>query len=501
VAAIGHVERVSPLGQQRRALAIFAFGILLFAGSFAFDRRAVFVGSVVLMACSVLAARETRAPVLTWRHSISAFVLLIWLMPVKTYRLPVDLPFKLELYRVLLGLLVVLMGYALLGRFRTPSAGGMLLPAAAIVLSLLVSQFVNVRSLDPDGGETVALNNFFYLIVPLIAFLLVCTAVRDFADAETVVKAIVIGGFLVAVGAIFEIRTNYNVFDHLDDWIPGLRHDSNPVAGTRLGRLRVRASAQHPIALGTVLMLAVPLAVYLISRATRRRDKLLWALAAMTIAFGAFMPIARTAAVIGAAMLLLGLILRGGKLVRFWPVLIVAAAALHFVSPGAIGALYHSFFPKEGLVQDVTGRAGLPGSGRLSDIQPGLDLWHSSPLVGIGRGNPLVGGQTPGDPSSGIIFDNQYLNTLVLTGLLGLIAAVWFLVAAASKLLSAGFGRGGYEGDFLACCGLAVTGFAVGMFFFDAFSFVQVTVVYFVIAALGLRVLQLAKRRATSERR
>jgi polysaccharide biosynthesis protein PslJ len=128
VAAIEHVERVSPLAQQRRALAIFAFGILLFAASFAADRRAVFVGSIGLIACSVLAARETRAPVLTWRHSISAFVLLIWLMPIKTYRLPVDLPFKLELYRVLLGLLVVLMGYALLGRFRT---SGRWIPTAA----------------------------------------------------------------------------------------------------------------------------------------------------------------------------------------------------------------------------------------------------------------------------------------------------------------------------------------------------------------------------------
>jgi O-antigen ligase len=194
-------------------------------------------------------------------------------------------------------------------------------------------------------------------------------------------------------------------------------------------------------------------------------------------------------------MLLLALILRGRRLVRLWPALIVAAVALHFAAPGVMGAVYHAFTPQQGLVQDATGRAGLQGSGRLSDIDPGLDLWHTSPVVGIGRGNPLVGGQDGERPSqSSIIFDNQYMTTLVLTGLFGFLALVCFLVVTASKLLNGAFERRGPEGDFLACCGLATAGFAVGIFFFDAFSFVQVTLVYFVIAALGLRVLQIIRQ-------
>lgn len=480
-------------GQQRRAFATFAFGVMVFAVSFAFDRRALLVGGAVLAACSILAARESRAPVVTWPHAISAFVLLVWLLPIKTYRLPVELPFNLELYRVLLVLLIIVMGYALVGRFRTFSAAGVMLAIAAIAFSVLISQFVNLRTLDPDGGETVALNGFFYLVVPLIVFLLVCTAVKDLSDAETVVKAIVIGGLLVAVGAIYQARTNYNVFDHLDNWIPGLRHDARPDAGTRGGRLRVRSSAQHPIALGTVLMLTVPLAVYLISKAAALRHKVFWAAAAVVIGIGAFMPIARTAFVVGVTMLLLGLILRGRELIRFWPVLFVVVLALHFAAPGVIGAVYHAFTPREGLIQDASGRAGLAGSGRLADIEPGLDLWRTSPLVGIGRGNPLVGGQSGNSNRSSTIFDNQYMSSLVLTGLLGFAAVVCFLVVSASKLLNAGLARRGREGDFLACCGLAATGFAVGIFFFDAFSFVQVTIMYFVITAVGLRVLQVAK--------
>jgi hypothetical protein len=436
-----------------------------------------------------------RAPVATWAHAVSAFVLLIWLLPIKVYRLPVDLPFNLEPYRIALGVLVVAMLFAFVGRFRFPSAGGMGAAVGAIALSVLVSQFVNMRTLDPLGGERVSFNNFLYLVTPLLAFLLVCGGVARFSDAEKIVKAIVIGGMIVAVAAIWQSRTGYNVFDHLSNWIPGIRRDRSFGSSDRGGQLRVRASAQHPIALGTVLMLTVPLALYLIGRAGSRRGKLAWAGVATMIAVGAFMPIARTALVVAGTMLLLALILRGRKLVRFWPALVVAAVALHFAAPGVLGAVYHAFTPKQGLVQDVTGRAGMQGSGRFSDIEPGLDLWRSSPVVGIGRGNPLVGGQEGDQPGqASIIFDNQYMSTLVLTGLFGLLAMACFLVITASKLLNAAFVRSGPEGDFLACCGLATTGFAVGIFFFDAFSFVQVTLMYFVIAALGLRVLQITRQ-------
>jgi polysaccharide biosynthesis protein PslJ len=492
------------IARQRRAFVIFGLGIALFCVSFAFDRRALVAGCAVLAGCSILAARETRAPVVTWAHTVSAFVLLVWLMPIRVYRLPVNLPFNLEPYRLVLGLLAAVMLFAFIGRFRTPSAGGMGAVVAAIALSILLSQFVNLRTLDPLGGERVALNNFLYLVTPLIAFLVVCSAVRQFSDAERIVKAIVIGGLLVSLAAILQSRTGYNVFDHLNNWIPGIRRDRSFLTGVRGGRLRVQASAQHPIALGTVLMLTVPLAAYLVARAGSRRGKLAWAGVMTLVAIGAFMPIARTAFVVGATMLLLALILRGRNLVRLWPAILVVGIALHFAAPGVIGAVYHSFTPRQGLVQDVSGRSGLQGSGRLSDIDPGLDLWHTSPLVGIGRGNPLVGGQDGGRPSqSSIIFDNQYMSTLVLTGLFGLAAILCFLVVTASRLLNAAFARRGREADFLACCGLATAGFVVGIFFFDAFSFVQVTLMYFVIAALGLRVLQLARRaeRAAAERR
>jgi hypothetical protein len=483
------------VARQRRSFVIFGLGIAIFAVSFAFDRRALAAGAVGMAVCSILAARETRSSVATWANAITAMVLLIWLLPIKVYRLPINLPFNLEPYRLVLAAMAVAMLYAFVGRFRRPSAAGMGAGVAAIALSILLSQYVNLRTLDPLGGERVSLNNFLYLVTPLLLFLLVASAITRLSDAERILKAIVIGGLIVALGAILQSRTGYNVFDHLNNWIPGIKRDRSFVSAVRGGRLRVQASAQHPIALGTVLMLTVPLAAYLVARASTRRRRIAWAAVATIIAIGAFMPIARTALVVAATMLLLALVLRGRRLVRLWPALIVVAIALHFAAPGVLGAVYHAFTPQQGLVQDATGRAGLQGSGRLSDIDPGLDLWRTSPVVGIGRGNPLVGGQDGERPTaSSIIFDNQYMTTLVLTGLFGFLALASFLVVTASKLLNGAFVRQGPEGDFLACCGLATAGFAVGIFFFDAFSFVQVTLVYFVIAALGLRVLQIIRQ-------
>ena len=182
-----------------------------------------------------------------------------------------------------------------------------------------------------------------------------------------------------------------------------------------------------------------------------------------------------------------------GRLVRYWPVLLVFAVAVHLAAPGAIGGLYKSFFPEEGLVADVTGRAGQLGSGRLSDVGPGTELWMEKPLLGHGPGSGEIVIDDPRVVSLGqlppeIFFDNQYMNTLVTLGAIGFLAAAWFIWGAARKTVGAARRATGREASLLAACGLAASGFAVGIVFFDAFAFVQATLVFVAVAALGLRV-------------
>lgn len=436
-------------------------------------------------------AYQARSALLTWPNALAAFVLLIWLVPSRVYRLPSALPFNLELYRVAIALLVLAFVFSLLiGRSRL-SAGGVGVPLALFAAVALASQFSNSAALDPRGGESNALNAFLYLLGFVLVLVLVCSTIQDRAGIERVVKAFVLGGLVVACAAIVSSRTQYNVFDHLGDWVPFLEHDARYEVDTRGGVPRVRSSAQHPIALASALMLTVPLAGYLFSRATSRARQAFWGGAALLIVIGAVVPIARTAVVMAIVMVVLAVALRGRRVWRFWPVLVIGLAVLHLARPGVMGALYNSFFPETGLVSQVSGRAGLPGSGRLSDIQPGLDLWKESPAFGIGRGNPLVGGRSPDEPEQGIIFDNQYLNLLVTLGALGLLALVWFLIATVVKLFRGARQRIGAVGDLVLACALGVGAFVAAMYFFDAFSFVQVTMLFFALAGLGLRALTL----------
>jgi hypothetical protein len=198
----------------------------------------------------------------------------------------------------------------------------------------------------------------------------------------------------------------------------------------------------------------------------------------------------------GAAMLAVGLFLRGSRIARYWPLLVVVVLALHVAAPGAGRHLYGAFFPRGGLSHQLNARTGEVGSGRLSDIVPGLRSLEQQPLFGHGLGTGRVRGSVlangPGvitDPKTGaaIIFDDQYMNALVALGTLGLLGVLWFVWGGAWRLVAAARRTPGRCSDLTAACAVATAGFGAGMLAFDAFSFVQCTLIFFVIMALGQR--------------
>ena len=305
--------------------------------------------------------------------------------------------------------------------------------------------------------------------------------------------ALVVGGVVVALAAIYESRTNYDVFDHLHKWFAFLEPTRISQDAQRGARLRVRGSAQHPIALGAALTLVVPIAAYFAGRATTRLRALAWGAAGTILVVGAFATVSRTVVLMAVAMVGVALVVRGRSVRRWWPVAVAIVAAAHLAAPGALGALYHSFAPRAGLIQSQTALGGNVGSGRLADIAPGLQSWEQAPFFGhgLGTGNS-TGSSVPGaivDPKTGapIIFDDQYLNSLVSIGFVGLVAVIWFVWGAAGRLVGPRGAARGREGDLVAACAVSCAGFAAGMFTFDAFAFVQCTLLFFVIAALGLR--------------
>jgi hypothetical protein len=447
-------------------------------------------------------ARRTRAASIdrtaSWGGAMALLVLVVWLIPIKGYRLPVHLPFSLEVYRLLMIAYVVAWMIGILsGRFAV-EAGALGKPIVLLVGVGLVSVLANLTTIDQGdlGGQ--ALKSLSYFISFLVAYLLVHSTIRNIDAIEVVLRALVLGGVLVSFSAFYELRTHYNFFAHLSHYLPILKpaHVQGHLTHVRGGRLRVVASAQHPIALGAALMMMVPLAFYLASRARAKPRRWLWIGAGLVMTAGAVATISRTVALIALAMLGTGLLLRGSRLVRYWPLLVVMFGLFHVAAPSATGHLYNAFFPKSGLSTQLNGRAGQVGSGRLADIAPGIRSLEEAPIFGHGLGTGNVRGSvidtSPGaivDPKTGapIIFDDQYMNSLVSIGILGFLGVLWFVWGGGLRLFLAARRHRGRAADLVAACAVAVIGFAAGMFTFDAFSFVQCTLLFFVVMALGER--------------
>ncbi len=334
--------------------------------------------------------------------------------------------------------------------------------------------------------------------------MLVVAGIKRFADAKLILGAVVVGGVIVSLAAIVESRTRSNLFSNLDDWIPLFVKETRDVEALRGGRLRVRASAQHPIALGVAVTMVIPIALVLARQAVTRAQSIWFVAAAGICAMGALVTVSRTVVAMAIAMVALGLLLRPQQVVRLWPVLLVLPPLAHAAAPGTLGGLYKSIFPREGLAADLQGRPGLGGSGRLADIGPGLDLWHESPLVGHGLGftatTPTTlrrGGGLGGDwlrhhlrqPVHGDARDAGRSSVLRLSsGSSG-------VRRSSSPRRHAGIARDA-EADIVAACAISCAGFAASMFFFDAFAFVQATLIFFIIAAVGLRVRELGLDKA-----
>ena len=477
------------------ALAIAFGGAFGLAVTTAFGPKALAFGALLFLIACAVALREATAPVFTWPNALAALLTIIWLIPIKLYTLPVDLGFNLEVYRLFLLILVFAWVVAGINGTAKVDTVGHTWPFLLLTIGALATQITYMRGVESDLLQTEALKTVSYFLSFLIAFLLIASIVRSVAEAEFLVKTLVIGGVLVGFAALYESSSGYNLFSELDSFIP-LDREPREVFEERGGRLRVYASAQHPIALGVALVMLLPLSLYLAQSAVAKGVRRFWLGATLVIAVAAMTTVSRTTVIMLIVMGLVALRLRPKMLARYWPLLLLLPVVVHFAAPGALGGLYKSFFPKEGLVADLSGRAGQGGSGRFADVGPGFDLWSESPVVGVGLGAELTAPAPSGprdavpgaQPEEEIIFDNQYLNTLVTMGVVGFVGALWFIWGAAIKLGKAARRTFEQQGDLLAACSVSCVGFGMSMLTFDALSFVQCTLVFFIIAALGLRV-------------
>jgi O-antigen ligase len=172
--------------------------------------------------------------------------------------------------------------------------------------------------------------------------------------------------------------------------------------------------------------------------------------------------------------------------------LLPALLAVHFVVPGSIGSLKDAFAPSGGLIAQQQSGQGTYGSGRLADLGPSLSEYAQHPVLGEGFGTRVT---DIGPMMTANILDDEWLSTLLETGIVGVVLWIWTFSRFFRRMSRAAREDPSPRGWLCAALGASALAFSVGMLTFDAFSFVQVTFVLYIFFACGCATLEVSSER------
>lgn len=440
--------------------------------------------AAALGAALLLGAVVVRRPVLSWPSLLVMLLLVILFVPIRRYRIPGNLPFQLEPYRLLVGLMVLGWVASLLVDPRVRLRRSRFEAAIGLIIAAMIASIAT----NPDrvaSVQSTVLKTVTFFVSFVIVFYLVVTVVRSRRTLDLLVRTLVAGGAVVAVLAVVEARMGFTPFTRLDRFLPFLTLD--PSFGGTIGRggaTRAYGPAEHPIALGAALVMLVPLAIYTVRTASAR-----WWIATVALVVGILSTVSRTGVVMLLVVGLVFLWLRPRQTRRLWPALLPMLVVTHFAVPGTLGSLKQAFLPEHGLVEEQRGSAGsCSSSGRVADLGPTLAEVADRPFLGYGFGTRIV----TGPDSNACILDNQWLGTLLDVGAFGTAAWLLLFLSVLRRLGRRAKKDESALGWLLVGVTASISAYAVGMFTFDALGFVQVTLLLFVLLALGAAAAELS---------
>lgn len=303
--------------------------------------------------------------------------------------------------------------------------------------------------------------------------LMMCDGISGRERLDFVLKAVVLAGTFAALVALLQFRFDFDLTEYMKP--PGFRESSVeevPSVISRSDLRRVAGTLGHPIEFGALSAMLLPLAAHLAFQARDRgRPAVRWWICTAIIAAGLMFSVSRTA-VIGLA---------GAGLILFlgWParrriislgVLAVFLGFMKVLVPGLIGTFY-SLFAGAGNDSSIMFRT--------HDYPFAMREFAKSPIFGRGLGTWY--------PFEHQVFDNQYLLSLVETGLLGTLAFVGLVlcgivVALRVRHLSTDSNVRNLGLTIAACLVIPLLGAAT----FDLLSFPGITsVMFLLIGATG----------------
>ena len=442
------------------------------------------VGGVLLVAAGLFVFRRG---FFNWTTMLFVLTAVVLLVPIRRYALPINVGFALEPYRVLIAGLLVALAIAVFRRGTTtlkPIVWGW--PIAIFLWTMFASLMINAVTVTEAGLINAGFANVFQL-----AFLLsVIILTRQMLSTEQVtmilLNVIVFAGAFVGFFAFVERLTRRNIFLMLHEFLPLtiLRDDAESL---RAGGGRAYASSQHPIALAVLFCMIVPLAIYLMKYSPWPRfaftRKLVYTAAIGAMMVGMLSAVSRTGVVTLGVMFLFVLIFRpklaGLLTVIGVPILVVVGLVL----PQLFETMVLSLFDVQGVIASQLTSPGMAGQGRLADLPDAFREFAANPLGGTGLGSRIV----VGEDRNAQILDNQWLGTLLETGVLGIIGLGALFVWPVFVMMRFALRSHAPESRRFLTFAIATStvGYTTAMFFYDAFAFMQTLLLLAILYAVA----------------
>ena len=279
--------KTATAGVRDPAAVMIVTAVALLSAAVATGRGAKEVAPLVI---GVVVLATVHRVLFQWHGLVGVIVAVLLFVPIGRYRLPGNLPFDLELYRVIVALVILAWLTALLIDQRVRlRATAFDRPILLIMACIIASDLANPGRVNAYSSN-VAKTLTFYLSFILVYYL-TATAVRSRGSVLVLLRLMAGGGAVIGALGLIEREKAYNAFDHLHTLLPFLiLQPGSDSAVLRGGNLRVFGPAQHPIALGALLVMLIPIAVYLTKVQGRR-----WMIATLLLLLGALATGSRTA--------------------------------------------------------------------------------------------------------------------------------------------------------------------------------------------------------------
>jgi O-antigen ligase len=337
-------------------------------------------------------------------------------------------------------------------------------PGRAAVLFLLLASCLSYAHLFAglSGASTVmgraAADRWMLLMFAAAAIAFVTTeSVRTLKDAMVLVRWVLAGGVVCCIAAVIQFTTHTNPAEWFKVLMPGFVDNGGANAFQARGALmRVSGTTSHPIELGVVTSMLLPLSVWRALFDSEGHRRLHWAVVGLFTVANA-MTVSRSG-LIGLVIALMITVPFLPRLAKQWAAVIVplGVAGLFIGVPGLISTMFNTA---------AAGSSDSSNTARTEDYPMALRLVADRPWFGTGPGTWI--------PERALdIFDNEYLLVAVTMGVVGLIALLAYLVVPALAALAAARHAEGNElrllGAAAAAAGLIAT---VGSGTFDSMSF------------------------------